>query len=112
MIAFNAATASEPYRGWFVGGFMPDGDPRNTSAVEIKYGRHKKGEARKEWTLHRRHALSILVSGKFAARVLDKENSATTERILEREGDCALWLPGEYHTWEALEDTLIISILW
>lgn len=52
--------------GWLLGHYKPPGVVRRSEAVEIKRGRHRRGEERAAWvTGERRTALLVLVNGRF-----------------------------------------------
>ena len=84
----NANIDGERTRGWLLGHFIgEDGDPRSTTAVEVKWGVHPAGEGRDGWvTDEQRTTLLILVRGRFR---LDLSVASTT---LEKEGDYAVWV--------------------
>jgi len=48
----------------------------------------------------------ILVRGRFR---LDLSVASTT---LEKEGDYAVWGPGIDHSWQAEEDSVVITVRW
>jgi quercetin dioxygenase-like cupin family protein len=104
----NANTDGESTRGWLLGHFIGEGDdPRATTAVEVKWGVHPAGEGRGGWaTDEQRTTLLILVRGRFR---LDLSVASTT---LEKEGDYAVWGPGIDHSWQAEEDSIVITVRW
>jgi quercetin dioxygenase-like cupin family protein len=103
----NAIVDGRLTREWIVGHFMPEGDIRNTSAVEIKWGNLKKGDRRTEWvTGEHRTAIAILISGKQLFEFPDEKVE------LNHQGDYVMWGIGVDHRWEALEDTVIITVRW
>jgi hypothetical protein len=106
--AGNAGTDGDPYRGWLVGHFIaPDGGTRQTDTLEIKWGIHPAGEHRVEWTTGEdRTTIVIMVRGRFR---VDLSVGTVT---LEREGDYATWGPGIEHSWQAEEDSIVITIRW
>lgn len=94
-------------RQWLVGSFMPEGDLRNTEHVEVKWGNHPKGDKREEWvTGETRTTIAILIAGKFALEFPDQKVE------LLKQGDYAMWGPGTNHRWEALENTVFLTIRW
>ena len=104
----NANTDGESTRGWLLGHFIgePD-DPRATRAVEVKWGVHPAGEGRDGWaTDEQRTTLLILVRGRFR---LDLSVGSTT---LAKEGDYAVWGPGIDHSWQAEEDSIVMTVRW
>lgn len=105
----NAADESDDYRGWLVGHFVDPGrgPVRQTTNLEIKWGIHPAGQKRPEWTeSEERSTLVILVSGRF--RVDLSAGSVT----LERQGDYLTWGPGIDHSWQAEEDSVVITVRW
>ena len=73
----------------------------------VKWGAHPAGEGRDGWaTDEQRTTLLILVRGRFR---LDLSVASTT---LEKEGDYAVWGPGIDHSWQAEEDSVVITVRW
>jgi hypothetical protein len=94
-------------RGWFVGHFIEQGDPRRTDAVEVKWGLHRAGESRPTPAPGADStSLSILVRGRFRLTFPD------AEAVLAEPGDYALWLPGIPHGWTAEEDSVVVTVRW
>jgi quercetin dioxygenase-like cupin family protein len=107
--AGHADDDADRYRGWLLGHFVDaaDGAPRSTQAVEVKWGLHPAGQTRAEWTAgDQRHTMVILVSGRFR---LDLTVGSTT---LQRQGDYVVWGPGIDHSWQAEQDSTVITIRW
>jgi quercetin dioxygenase-like cupin family protein len=104
----NANTDGEGMRGWLLGHFIGEGDdPRASRAVEVKWGVHPAGEGRDGWaTDEQRTTMLILVRGRFR---LDLSVASTT---LAKEGDYAVWGPGIDHSWQAEEDSVVITVRW
>ena len=104
----NANIDGESTRGWLLGHFIGEADdPRASRAVEVKWGVHPAGEGREGWaTDEQRTTLLILVRGRFH---LDLSVASTT---LEKEGDYAVWGPGIDHSWQAEEDSIVITVRW
>lgn len=104
----NAAEDGRETRGWLLGHFIdPAQGVRSTKDVEVKWGIHPAGDRRPEWTSDdQRTTLLLLVEGNF--RVDLTEGSA----ILARQGDYAVWGPGIDHSWEALADSVVITVRW
>lgn len=104
----SAPQASADYRGWFVGHFVgAPGDLTHSENLEVKWGRHRAGEARTEWAGGSdAHSLALLIYGRFRLRFPERE------QLLENEGDFVIWEPGTPHTWRAEEDSLVITIRW
>jgi quercetin dioxygenase-like cupin family protein len=105
----NAADESTDYRGWLLGHFIDpaDGAARKTSAVEVKWGIHPIGEKRAEWsTDEKRSTVVILISGRF------RVDLSVGSVMLQRQGDYLTWGPGIDHTWQAEEDSIVITVRW
>jgi quercetin dioxygenase-like cupin family protein len=59
------------------------------------------------WTTDdRRTTMIILVSGRFR---IDLSVGSTA---LDRQGDYVVWGPGIDHSWQAEDDTVIITVRW
>lgn len=104
----NASEDGSPTRGWLLGHFIePPEDLRSTNDVEVKWGVHSAGEKRPEWTSDdQRTTLLLLVQGRF--RVDLTEGSVD----MSEQGDYAMWGPGIDHSWEALADSVVITVRW
>lgn len=104
----NAADDGSDTRGWFVGHFIdPTHGVRASKDVEVKWFRHPAGDRRPEWTRgDLSTTLSVLVEGEF--RVDFAEGSA----LLAKQGDYVMWGPGVDHSWEALADSVVMSVRW
>jgi hypothetical protein len=104
----NANTDGQDRRGWLMGHFIggPD-DIRTTKDVEIKWGVHPAGEERADWSTDEyRTTVLLLVRGRF------RLNLSVETVILENEGDYAMWGPGLDHSWQAEEDSVVITVRW
>jgi quercetin dioxygenase-like cupin family protein len=104
----NAAEDGEKTRGWLLGHFIdPSEGVRSTKDVEVKWGIHPTGDKRPEWTADdQRTTLLLLVHGNFQ---LDLTEGRVT---LTREGDYVVWGPGIDHVWEAISDSVVITVRW
>jgi glyoxylate utilization-related uncharacterized protein len=104
----NAAEDTQDDRGWLLGHFVdPAKGVRHSPDVEVKWGIHPAGDKRAGWTADdTRTTLLLLVQGEF--RIDLTEGS----RVLSRQGDYALWGPGIDHSWEALADSVVITVRW
>ena len=104
----NAVTDSRDRRGWFIGHFLDD--PRTVRAsgdVEIKWGVHPQGEGRDSWfTDEQRTTVVLLVKGRF------RIDLSTGSFLLREEGDYVIWGPGINHSWQAEEDSVVITVRW
>jgi quercetin dioxygenase-like cupin family protein len=105
----NATDESTDYRGWLVGHFIEPthGAVRQTTNLEVKWGIHPAGQQRAEWTEgEERSTLVILVSGKFR---IDLSVGSVT---LAHQGDYLTWGPGIEHSWQAEDDSVVITVRW
>lgn len=104
----NANEDSGQARGWLLGHFInPADDVRSTKDVEVKWGIHPAGDKRPEWTSDdQRTTLLLLIQGKFR---IDLTEGST---VLSEQGDYVVWGPGIDHSWEALEDTTVVTVRW
>jgi hypothetical protein len=105
----NANDDAGQHRGWLLGHFV---DPaasavRSTRDLEVKWGIHPAGQQRPEWTADdQRTTMILLVSGRFR---LDLTVNSVT---LDRQGDYVVWGPGIDHSWQAEEDSIVLTIRW
>jgi hypothetical protein len=104
----NASTDFRTTRGWILGHFIDHADGiRHTKDVEVKWGIHPAGDRRAEWTTgEHRTTLLLLVQGRFQIDLSDDS------RVLSDRGDYILWGPGIDHSWEALADSIVVTIRW
>jgi hypothetical protein len=104
----NAAEDGADTRGWLLGHFIdPSNGVRSTKDIEVKWGVHPAGDKRPEWTKDdQRTTLLLLVRGNFR---LDLTEGST---VLNKQGDYVIWGPGIDHSWEALTDSVVITIRW
>jgi mannose-6-phosphate isomerase-like protein (cupin superfamily) len=106
-ISGNVAGSSRDTRGWFLGHFMPDGNPLRTSELELKWYTHAKGETRSEWAPGNPvKTLNILLRGHFVLLFPDREVS------LEKEGDFVLFGPGVPHSFRSVQESLVLTVRW
>lgn len=105
----NAIT--EAKRGWFVGQFVSEAEGlRRQVAVELKWGIHPKGESRQpRWVRYRTATtISILVSGVFVLEV--RAEDSARQVTLQEAGDYVIMAPGVEHTWEAVTDSVVLTV--
>jgi hypothetical protein len=104
----NAAEDGRETRGWILGHFINTSQGvRSSKDIEVKWGMHPAGEKRHAWTAdEQRTTLVLLVEGNF--RVDLTETSIT----LEKQGDYAAWGPGIDHSWEAISDSIVVTVRW
>ncbi|MGI9145641.1 MAG: signal peptidase I [Chloroflexota bacterium] len=106
----NATQDARPYRGWFVGHFVPSElGPRSTDAVEMKWATHAAGETRSGWAASTEAtSLSLLVRGCIRIFFATGE-----EALLAEPGDYVLWPPGLAHRWQIeKEQTIVLTVRW
>ncbi len=102
----SAAADAAANRGWLLGHFMPAGDVRRRSEVEIKWGVHPRGDQRAAWvTRETRTALIVLVSGRFR---IDFPHRSV---VLREQGDYIVF-DGVDHSWYAEEESVILGVRW
>lgn len=105
----NAQDDGRARRGWVLGYFL---DPtidglRATGDVEIKWGVHPAGDKRDEWTVgDQRTTVLILVEGEFRLQLSDSDIT------LAKQGDYVVWGPGTDHIWEAVKDSVVMTVRW
>lgn len=104
----NAKEDGRETRGWILGHFIdPSQGVRSSKDVEIKWGVHPVGDTRAEWTADdQRTTLVLLVKGTFRIDLTE------TSVILENQGDYAAWGPGVDHSWEAISESIVITVRW
>ena len=106
----NAALDQIRGTGWFVGQFVPaELGQRHQTAVELKWGVHTDGEKRcQPWAQGHATTIAILLRGTLRVEF----NSSSTLKVvtLEREGDYVVYGPTVMHSWEAIGDTLVLTL--
>lgn len=98
-------------RGWFVGAFLdPSHGALATDDIEMKWGRHQAGEHRHELSVAAdTTSVAILISGRFEITFPGRHPNTA---LLQRQGDFVLYEPGIPHTWQAVEDSVILTVRW
>jgi hypothetical protein len=85
----------------------PPEDVRSTKDVEVKWGIHPAGDTRPEWTKgDQLTAMLLLVQGKFRIDLSDGSVA------LEGQGDYVVWGLGSDHSWEAIKDSIMVTVRW
>jgi len=106
----NAAADQVRDSGWFIGQFVPTAlGARHQTEVEVKWGIHPAGESRPHaWANGKATTISVLVRGELRAtfEVEGKSQVAT----LKNEGDYVIFGPDVVHSWEAIGDTVVLSV--
>lgn len=84
-----------------------DAPVRSSEDVEVKWGIHPPDDKRAEWTADdQRTTLVLLVRRNFRT---DLTEASVT---LEEQGDYLLWGPGIDPSWEALTDSIVLTVRW
>jgi quercetin dioxygenase-like cupin family protein len=106
--AGNAAEDGHGTNGWLLGHFIdPAKGVRHNKDVEVKWAIHPAGDKRATWTADdQRTTLLLLIQGNF--RVDLTEASVT----LAKQGDYAMWGPGIDHSWQAISDSVVVTVRW
>ena len=104
----NAEQDGLETRGWILGHFIgPSEGVRSSKDVEVKWGIHPVGDKRREWTSDdRRTTLVLLISGSF------RVDLTGASIALGKQGDYAVWGPGIDHSWEAISDSVVVTVRW
>jgi hypothetical protein len=107
----NAAIDQIRGTGWFVGQFVPpDWGLRHQTDVELKWAIHADGEQRRHGPEANGNAttISVLIHGVLRATFhIDGTPHVVT---LQKEGDYVVFGPDVVHSWEALDDTVVLSV--
>ncbi|MFG3170585.1 signal peptidase I [Streptomyces sp. NPDC048200] len=107
----NAENFQTSTRGWFVGAFLDDHHgPLKTDDLQLKWGHHPPGEQRHELAEPAAMAsITILISGTFR---LDFPGQDPGSVVLREQGDFAYFGPGVPHTWQAEDQSVILTVRW
>jgi hypothetical protein len=106
----NAVADQVRNSGWFVGQFVsPVLGLRHQTDVEVKWGIHPDGEKRPQpWANGHATTISVLIHG--CLRVTFHLGEAPQVVTLEKEGDYIIFAPATVHSWEAIGDTVVLSV--
>jgi hypothetical protein len=106
----NAATDQVRGSGWFIGQFVPpELGLRHQTDVEVKWGLHPDGDKRSHpWANENGTTISVLIRGTL--RVEFHTGDAPQLVTLAKEGDYLVYGPEVVHSWEAIGETLVVSI--
>jgi hypothetical protein len=108
--AGNAAVDQVRGTGWFIGQFVPaELGLRHQTDVEIKWGLHPDGDRRSHpWANGNGTTISVLLRGRLHVwfHTADPPPLVT----LAKEGDYVVYGPDVVHSWEAVGETLVLSI--
>lgn len=121
----NASADGSDFSHWFIGdlaawagqnGLVESGyGMRQTTALEVKWGEHAAGERRPGgWAASsEKTSLSVLVRGEFELRFRDpRRPDQQLVHRLSNQGDYVLWREKVEHTWQALQDAVILTVRW
>jgi len=96
--------------GWFVGQFVPPASGlRHQADVEVKWGVHPDGEKRPQpWANGHATTISVLIRGTL--RVTFHIGATRQIVTMQKEGDYIIFAPDAVHSWEAIGDTVVLSV--
>ncbi len=102
----NAAADAPAGRGWLLGHFQPEGDPRRSDDVEIKWAIHPRDDRRAQWvTGEQRSTALILISGRFRVELPGRSV------LLAEQGDYVVF-HSVSHSWHAEEASVVVAVRW
>jgi hypothetical protein len=106
----NASLDQVRGTGWFVGQFVPpELGLRHQTDVELKWGAHKSGEKRSHPMANGNSTtISVLIEGTL--RVTFQPNGTSQVVTLQQVGDYVVFGPEIVHSWEAVGDTIVLSV--
>jgi hypothetical protein len=106
----NAAFDQVGGTGWFIGQFVPAAlGLRHQTAVEVKWGLHPDGEKRvRPWAQGHGTTIAILLRG--ALRVEFHTGPIPELVTMKQEGDYVIYGPEMVHSWEAIGETLVLTL--
>jgi hypothetical protein len=106
----NAASDRVGGTGWFIGQFVAaTSGLRHQTAVEVKWGVHPDGEKRiSPWAQGYATTIAILVRG--ALRVEFHTGPTPQVITMQKEGDYVIYGPEVVHSWEAIGDTVVVTL--
>jgi hypothetical protein len=107
----NASVDQVGRTGWFVGQFVqPEWGPRHQTAVELKWARHTDGERRRYGAGANGNATTISILIRGALRITFYIDGGPRVITLQKEGDYVIFGPNVVHSWQALGDTVALSV--
>ena len=106
----NAAADQVRGSGWFIGQFVPpEFGLRHQTDVEVKWELHPDGDKRSHpWANLNGTTISVLIRGTL--RVEFRTGGTPQPVTLAKEGDYVVYGPEVVHSWEAIGETLVVSI--
>lgn len=107
----NAAIDSVGATGWFLGQFVPAAAGlRHQTDLELKWGIHRGGERRGGGWHANGVATTVSVLVRGALKISFRLDGAMREVELRNEGDYVVFGPELAHDWEALLDSVVLSV--
>src|SRR5437870_5397491 len=107
----NAALDQVRGTGWFVGQFVsPELGPRHQTDVELKWAVHPDGDRRVYGAEANRNATTISVLIRGTLRTTFEIDGTPNVVTLQKQGDYVIFGSEIVHSWEALGDTLLLSV--
>ena len=106
----NAQSDQVRGSGWFVGQFVPaELGLRHQREVELKWGIHPDGDKRSHpWANRNGTTISVLIEGSL--KVTFHIDGGQQEVTLQKKGDYVAFGPEVVHSWEAIGDTIVLSV--
>ena len=106
----NAVVDQVRGTGWFVGQFIPaEFGLRHQTDVELKWGIHPDGEKRpRPWANQNGTTISVLIEGSL--KITFHVDGTQQEVTLRTKGDYVAFGPEVVHSWEAVGDTIVLSV--
>jgi hypothetical protein len=106
----NAALDQVGGSGWFIGQFIPAASgSRHQTAVEVKWGIHPDGDKRTSpWAQGYATTIAILVRGTL--RVEFYTGPTPQQVTMQKEGDYVIYGPEVVHSWEAIGETIVVTL--
>jgi hypothetical protein len=106
----NAALDQVRNTGWFIGQFVPaELGLRHQTEVELKWGIHQDGE-RRRYPYAQGHATTVAILIRGALLVEFYSGPRLQVVRLQKEGDYVIYGPEIVHSWEAIGDTLVLTV--
>ena len=105
IVTGNANELGKEHNQWIMGYGFDDMPTMNKEHLRIKWSNHKNGDKRKEsHSVPEHETITILVYGKFLQYI------GGNSYAQEKEGDFVYCPAKTEHTWEALEDSMMITV--
>ena len=106
----NASADNVRDTGWFVGQFVPpEVGLRHQTDVELKWGIHPDGDKRAQpWANRNATTIAVLIEGSL--RLTFYTDGLEQSVTLQTKGDYVAFGPEVVHSWEAVGDTIVLSV--